>query len=1016
LPPEARLALGLVFALALVYSATPLAIRVADRFQFYDKPAGYKGHARPTPYLGGSAVMVGFLLAMLAVTVADWDRTLPLVGGMAVLWVVGTVDDRRNVSPGIRVLFEVGVASLLWSSGLGWKLGLGGGVDLALTIAWVVGVVNAFNLFDNMDGAASTMALVVSACAAVLGIAHGDHWLAIAAATLCGACLGFLPHNLASPARIFLGDGGSMPIGFGVAALVMIGAAEAAPTSQALVVGLLLVGIPALDTCLVILSRRRRGISILTGGRDHLTHRTQRSLGTARAVAIALGAVQALVAALALFALRGGASSIVLIVVLYFVAAATAIALLEAVDREQERIAAEALPGLAVAADPARRRSLSARAVAACALVAVAGLAAGASPFSSGYYSSGQWVPLGIGLLVVTIAAAISRSPRLSQPAVVALVALGGLAVWALASSAWAPSIEQATVDANRQIVLAAMFATAIVLVRSQVFAAWLVGGLFAGLAAVTLYVLWHLTFDAQGQLLQSGRLNEPLGYVNGMGVVFIMGFWLCFSVAERRRTALASLGVGAATLMACLGVLTQSRGVAIAAFVSVLAVVAIVPGSRLRRVFALLVVGAGVIAATPVLLDVLPATIALGIPREFAPRAVLVMLVTSTGAGLAWAAANVAFERVAQKRPSLAAELPRVGAIVLVCGVLGVVGAGALAAGRIESRLSENWKGFVSNGTAAGTAPTDQRTRLISGSGARYDYWRVAVDAFIHNPLGGVGAGNYDRPYFRLRRTTEDVTQPHSIELQTLSELGIVGGGLLAAFIAALVVGIWRMREAARRSPLDHVFMVGGVGVIVGWLAQTSVDWLHLIPGLTAVPLLMAAVLLRERAPVTLPAPVPRAPGRLRLATRPAVLAGAALAGLAIVVAGGSLSRQGLADYFQQRAENRLADNPLQAIREANRSLRLDSENPDTYYIKAAALARFNQADPAQATLRKALTKEPDNFVTWTLLGDLAVRRGRFAEAQRNYRRALALNPEDAGLKALAKDPRKAAQSADTP
>ena len=105
MPPEARLALGLVFALALVYSATPLAIRVADRFQFYDKPAGYKGHARPTPYLGGSAVMVGFLLAVLVVTVADWDRTLPLVGGMAVLWVVGTVDDRRNVSPGIRVLF-----------------------------------------------------------------------------------------------------------------------------------------------------------------------------------------------------------------------------------------------------------------------------------------------------------------------------------------------------------------------------------------------------------------------------------------------------------------------------------------------------------------------------------------------------------------------------------------------------------------------------------------------------------------------------------------------------------------------------------------------------------------------------------------------------------------------------------------------------------------------------------------------------------------------------------------------
>src|SRR4051812_41429379 len=583
LPPEARLGLGLLVALALVYSATPLAIRVADRLQFYDKPAGYKGHARPTPYLGGSAVMVGFLLALFVVSVADWDRTLPLVGGMAVLWgggplgdppkrsprprgavrgrgaggvvgPVGPADDRHNVSPGLRVAFEVVVAAVLWQAGLGWDLGLGAGVDLVLTVAWVVGVVNAFNLFDNMDGAASTMALVVSACAAVLGLLHGDNWLAVAAATLCGACLGFLPHNLASPARIFLGDGGSMPIGFGVAALVMIGAAEAAPASQALVVGVLLVGIPALDTCLVILSRRRRGISILTGGRDHLTHRTHRSLGTARAVAMSLGAVQALVAALALFALRGGATTIVLIVVLYFVAAATAIALLEAVERERERMSAEALPGLAVAAS-APKSGLSARRTAVCALVGVAGVAAGASAFSSGYYSPGQWVPIGLLLLVVAIAAAIARSARLSRPALVALFSLGGLGVWALLSSAWAPSIEQATIDANRQIVLAAMFATAVVLVRNQLLAAWLTGGIFAGLAAVTVWVLWRLAFDAvPGDLLQSGRLNGPLGYVNGMGMVFLMGFWLCFSLVERRSALLSSVGIGGGALVGLVG------------------------------------------------------------------------------------------------------------------------------------------------------------------------------------------------------------------------------------------------------------------------------------------------------------------------------------------------------------------------------------------------------------------------------------------------------------------------------
>jgi len=144
---------------------------------------------------------------------------------------------------------------------------------------------------------------------------------------------------------------------------------------------------------------------------------------------------------------------------------------------------------------------------------------------------------------------------------------------------------------------------------------------------------------------------------------------------------------------------------------------------------------------------------------------------------------------------------------------------------------------------------------------------------------------------------------------------------------------------------------------------------------------------------------------------TRRAALAGTVLAGVALALAGGSLGRQGLADYFRDRGSSALGENkPLQAIVESNRSLRLDAENPETYYLKAAAVARFNQADLARRTLVQALHKEPDNFVTWTLLGDLAVRRQRFGEAKRNYSRAFALNPRDAGLRALAADPRATA------
>ena len=272
--------------------------------------------------------MLGFALAIL-IGAGDPGRTLPLLGGVAVLAVVGTIDDRRTLSPGVRVAIELVVGALISRAGLGWKLGAGPGVDAAVTAVWVVAVVNAFNLFDNMDGAASTMALVAAAGACVLAVVTGNTWVAAGSAALCGACLGFLPHNLASPARIFLGDGGSMPLGFIVAALVASAAHSAEPSSLALLVGILLVGIPVLDTCLVIVSRTRRGVPVLSGGRDHLTHRTRGRTRTARRVAVVLGSAQALLSALVIFASRESSAALVYIVLGFVVCAVTTIVALE---------------------------------------------------------------------------------------------------------------------------------------------------------------------------------------------------------------------------------------------------------------------------------------------------------------------------------------------------------------------------------------------------------------------------------------------------------------------------------------------------------------------------------------------------------------------------------------------------------------------------------------------------------------------------------------------------------------
>jgi cytochrome c-type biogenesis protein CcmH/NrfG len=133
----------------------------------------------------------------------------------------------------------------------------------------------------------------------------------------------------------------------------------------------------------------------------------------------------------------------------------------------------------------------------------------------------------------------------------------------------------------------------------------------------------------------------------------------------------------------------------------------------------------------------------------------------------------------------------------------------------------------------------------------------------------------------------------------------------------------------------------------------------------------------------------------------------GIAAVAVALVMAGASLSRQALADGFRAQAQNEVATNPSAALAAANRSLSFDDDAVSTYYVKAAALARFDEAAAAQATLRTALQREPQNFVTWTLLGDIAVRRGDLSAARADYTHAHALNPRDPSLLALAADPR---------
>jgi len=532
----------------------------------------------------------------------------------------------------------------------------------------------------------------------------------------------------------------------------------------------------------------------------------------------------------------------------------------------------------------------------------------------------------------VLTAVLVASSARLPRRALVAPAAIAALALLSLASALWTDSIEQAVVEGNRLLVYAAGLALLVVLLRSDRAAVVTFAAFTAAAIVVAGWVLAGLLRGDQ-TLFLGGRLNKPLGYINGQASFFVLAFWPLLALAERRRAAyatpLAGLGLAGATLCAGLTVLGQSRGAVLAAALSVLLVLALLPG-RLRRIVALGVSAACLTPAMPALLDVYRD----GASDDRLSAAATALLLAAVGAGLLWAAL-VEFER----RASISGMRLRraVAGAVAVLALVAAVG-GVASAGRIHDFADRQYTAFVTLGGAQGE-PT--ASRLATGAGNRYDYWRVAVSAWREHPIAGVGAGGYDKPYFAQRTTSEDIRQPHSLPLQVLAELGIVGGALFFVALVLIAVGTWRRIRDGGRAPL----VVAGLGGVVAWLVHTSVDWMHLLPGLTGVALLGAAVLLRpaardEERTDAVPVAAPRRPRFARFV--PAILVG-----IAITVAALSLSRQGLSERYVERAQSALAGDPERALTEANRALRLDREAIAAYYAKAAALAPSARATP---------------------------------------------------------------------
>jgi hypothetical protein len=375
-------------------------------------------------------------------------------------------------------------------------------------------------------------------------------------------------------------------------------------------------------------------------------------------------------------------------------------------------------------------------------------------------------------------------------------------------------------------------------------------------------------------------------------------------------------------------------------------------------------------------------------------------LLLAAVISALAWGVLTYGLARLGERSPGAFARGRAVWAAALVLALAGAGGAAVLNASQVRNEVHQQYNAFVNLGFGSGGEATS--SRLVSGGGKRYDYWRIAFATWRQHKIVGTGAAGYPISYFKQRRTTEDVRQPHSLGLQTLTELGIAGAGLLFAALLALMAGAARAVRRARTAAEVGV-TTAAIGILSVWTVHTSVDWIHLLPGLTGIAIIAAAALLRGGRSEPAATDADRARGR-RVSL-------AATVGIAALLAAGgiSLSRQVLTDRYVASADAALAHSPGTALRNADEALRLDRTDIEASYVKAAAVARSGDGDGARAVLLEALRHEPDNFVTFTLLGDLAVRQGDFREARRRYGRAHELNPRDPGLTALAGDPRSA-------
>jgi O-antigen ligase len=584
---------------------------------------------------------------------------------------------------------------------------------------------------------------------------------------------------------------------------------------------------------------------------------------------------------------------------------------------------------------------------------------------NGGYFpTSFGWSALVFAWCVLVLVLVV-RDAYLSTYEVAFAGGLTAFAGWIWLSVIWSRSVPATVLEGERALVYVTAVA-ALVLVGRRVGAAAVLGGMTAAIAAVSVYALTTRLFPERVGTFDpvSGyRLFAPIGYWNALGLFAAIGSLLALGFLARGRS-LPARAVAAAALVVLLPTIyfTFSRGAWLALAIAVAAAIAVDP-RRLQLCLALLVAlpapaVAVVVASRSHALTTVGASLAVA-THQGHRLAVLIIVLAMVAAALG-AALGVAETRVTP-RPGVR----RAFAAVLIAVVLAAFGASVVNWGAPWHSARHAWHAFVS--AAPVTGPNlNKRLFHLSGTG-RIVSWKSALHEFQDAPLAGTGAGTFETWWLAHRPVNQQIRDAHSLYLETLGELGIIGLVLLVGTLLVPLVGAWRRR----REPLVPFALAG----FLAWVVHAAVDWDWEIAAVTLAALACATVCLQGLG---------RREWHLGVAGRTVIATAAgAVAVFALVAAVGN---QALASSSDALANQNYA----KADAEARRAARWAPWSADPWIVRGQ-LDSLNQ-DPraAQLSFRTAISHDPRNYLAW--YGLAAVERG--AARKQAVAEVVRLNP----------------------